>query len=146
MNPEQERKVMEALGDLARSEAGLGAPPEVEAAVLTSFRARRRPVMWRTWAAAAAAVLVAVTLWFLPSRPAAQPRAAETEIATEFIPLQRGWVASDSELTQIVRIRLPRGELRRFGLPVSFDSAAESIRADVVIGSDGIARAVRFVQ
>jgi hypothetical protein len=40
---------------------------------------------------------------------------------------------------------LPRRVLVNFGLPMNPDRAAEPVKADVAIGSDGTARAVRFV-
>ena len=46
----------------------------------------------------------------------------------------------------IVRIRLPRSALTAFGLPWNEENAEETIRADVVLGEDGMARAVRFVK
>jgi hypothetical protein len=33
-----------------------------------------------------------------------------------------------------------------FGLPVNAERAAEPVTADVVVGVDGVARAIRFVQ
>jgi hypothetical protein len=36
--------------------------------------------------------------------------------------------------------------MRLVGLPVNEERANERIRADMVLGQDGIARAVRFVQ
>jgi hypothetical protein len=46
----------------------------------------------------------------------------------------------------VVRVQLPRSAMRMVGLPVNEERAGERIRADVVLGQDGIARAVRFVQ
>ena len=50
------------------------------------------------------------------------------------------------ERGQIVRVRLPRSALTVFGLPVNEEHVEETIRADVVLGEDGLARAVRFVK
>jgi len=47
---------------------------------------------------------------------------------------------------QLVRVRLPRESMRSFGLPVNQDRMVQSVTADVLIGEDGIARAIRFVQ
>ena len=47
---------------------------------------------------------------------------------------------------QIVRVQLPRSALVNFGLPVNMDRYSEKVKADVLIGVDGLAHAIRFVQ
>ena len=47
---------------------------------------------------------------------------------------------------QVVRVELPRSAMMSFGLPVNMDRADERIKADVVVGNDGMARAIRFVR
>jgi hypothetical protein len=68
-----------------------------------------------------------------------------TEVATEFIPLIQGDVMSPSDGGQIVRVEMPRGALLAFGLPMNMERAGERVKADVVVGNDGVARAIRFV-
>ena len=46
----------------------------------------------------------------------------------------------------VVRVQLPMSSLRLMGLLVSEESSAERIEADVLVGQDGLARGVRFVQ
>jgi hypothetical protein len=41
---------------------------------------------------------------------------------------------------------MPRATLASFGLPVNAERASELIKADILIGDDGLARAIRFVQ
>ena len=65
-------------------------------------------------------------------------------MVTEFIPIV--YDPEPIERGQIVRIRLPLAALAGFGLPVNEEHAEETIRADVVLGEDGLARAVRFVK
>ena len=79
-----------------------------------------------------------------PARPAGSDTAGE--IATDFIPLMRGDGMAFMESGQIVRVELPRTALASFGLPVNMERADESIKADVVVGNDGLARAIRFVR
>lgn len=69
----------------------------------------------------------------------------EAEIATEFFPLNREGI-SQIDSAQIVRVELPRSAMMSFGLPMNMDRAGERIKADVVVGSDGMARAIRFVR
>jgi len=86
--------------------------------------------------------------------PAMQRRPANTqvanhvtnEIATDFIPLSYMSAASLQDGGQIVRVQLPRSALANFGLPVNMDRYSEKVKADVLFGVDGTARAIRFVQ
>ena len=72
---------------------------------------------------------------------------ATKEIATDFIPLSYMSAASlQQEGGQIIRVQLPRSALANFGLPVNMDRYNEKVKADVLYGVDGMARAIRFVQ
>lgn len=72
--------------------------------------------------------------------PVNQPK----EIATDFILLTYdGDVGSEA---QLVRVELPRSSMASFGLPVNMDRADQRVKADVLLGADGLARAIRFVQ
>ncbi len=132
----------------------------VEALVRREFIQRRKQrglVRLLTWSAVAAAVVLAVALTARLPKPASveQPQAASqaagapveprrVELTTEFIPLQPA-PADPDEFSQVIRVQLPRSELRRFGL-APFDQPLEgTVRADVVLGRDGRAQAVRFV-
>lgn len=68
------------------------------------------------------------------------------EVATEFIPLSYSSGMSIQDGGQIVRVELPRSALVRFGLPVNVDRLNEKVKADVWLGVDGLAHAIRFVQ
>lgn|SRR5262249_5980095 len=79
-------------------------------------------------------------------RPRPTPVAADTrEIATKFFLLPHGESLPTVEVAPVVRVRLPRKVLLSFGLPINEDRAAEPVLADVVMGPEGTARAVRFV-
>ena len=41
---------------------------------------------------------------------------------------------------------MPRSALVSFGLPMNIERANERIKADVLIGNDGVAHAIRFVR
>jgi hypothetical protein len=71
---------------------------------------------------------------------------APAEIATGFYPLLDAAMLPPLEYGTLVRVQLPRSALRVVGLPVNEDRLSESIAADVLLGQDGLARAVRFVQ
>jgi hypothetical protein len=89
-----------------------------------------------------------------PARHTALPRPENTqlanhatnEIATDFIPLSYMNVASLQDGGQIIRVELPRSALANFGLPVNMDRYNEKVKADVLLGVDGLAHAIRFVQ
>ena len=66
------------------------------------------------------------------------------EVASDFFPLAPGMLADFEESASLVRVSLPRSAMRRFGFPLGNDSL-ESVQADIVLGHDGTARAVRFV-
>jgi hypothetical protein len=77
---------------------------------------------------------------------AAAPVPAGREVATEFIPLVYGDTLGAEETHQVVRVRLSRAALVSFGVPVNEEQAGGRVQADVVLGGDGMARAIRFVR
>jgi hypothetical protein len=78
-------------------------------------------------------------------RPQAESLPA-TEVATKFYALPDADIFAPVEDVTVIRVQLPRSAMRMVGLPVNEERATERIRADVLLGQDGIARAVRFVQ
>jgi hypothetical protein len=79
------------------------------------------------------------------TRPVEAPESS-TEIATEFIPLIHGEAMTPSDGGQIVRVDMPRSALMSFGLPMNMERGGGRVKADVVVGNDGLARAIRFVR
>jgi hypothetical protein len=72
--------------------------------------------------------------------------ASDYEITTDFLPLTPRGSLAQLEGGHMVRVELPRSALSAFGLPVNLERAGERIKADVVVGNDGMARAIRFVR
>ena len=70
---------------------------------------------------------------------------ANNEITTDFFPISYGSAPNLQEGGQLMRVELPRSAMARFGLPVNMERASETVKADVLIGSDGLAQAIRFV-
>jgi len=68
------------------------------------------------------------------------------EIATDFMPLGYLNPATLQDGGQIIRVEVPRSALVNFGLPVNMNRYHEKVKADVVVGADGMAHAIRFVQ
>ena len=68
------------------------------------------------------------------------------EIATDFLPVGYTSPMNLQDGGQVMRVELPRSALAGFGLPVNMDRVNERVKADVLVGPDGQARAIRFVQ
>ncbi len=149
------------------------APPRVEEGLVAAFRAQqaRRPVempVRKVWvpvlSGIAAAALVAAGLFLLRDKPV-QPVHRSTsaiELASVpvtpdamaddespdsdgFIPLPNAQRIAPDENVNVVRVEVPRSAMLAVGLPVSADQSMELVEADIKMGSDGLARAVRFV-
>ena len=80
------------------------------------------------------------------ARPPAPGGANEAEVVTEFFSLREGEEPTAPENLRIVRVELPASALGEAGLPVPPGAANISVTADVLLGDDGLARAVRFVR
>jgi hypothetical protein len=65
---------------------------------------------------------------------------------SEYMPLTYLSDAASLESGTVVRVQLSRSALISLGVPVEIDRADETFKADVVLGDDGIARAIRLVQ
>ena len=68
------------------------------------------------------------------------------EIATDFLPVGYTSPMNLQDGGQVMRVELPRSALADFGLPVNMARVNERVKADVLVGPDGQARAIRFVQ
>ena len=136
----------------------------------------RRPLVWSTAAAMAVVAVVLWTVGHPRVEPvrmaasvqpvartaiAAQPapvvskpmhkvrRARRTphpprELVTQFFPLMD--VPPPFERGELVRVTVPAAVLRTVGLPVDEDHLADRIQADVLVGQEGLPRAIRFVK
>jgi hypothetical protein len=70
---------------------------------------------------------------------------AGDEAAGDFIPLPNADRLPQDEDMNVVRVEVPRSAMIALGYSVPADRASERVRAEVVMGSDGLARAVRFL-
>ena len=111
---------------------------------------RRRTLVLALSAAAAVLIAVLVPTWRSWQSAADQPQQADApvitrELVTEFFPL--GYSNVPARSGYVVRMQVPRSALASFGIaPTGSDVPPSGILADVVIGDDGLARAVRFVR
>jgi len=76
----------------------------------------------------------------------ANQTAPAAEVMTDFYPIGYTNTPNLQEGGQLLRVELPRAAVARFGLPVNMDRAGQRVKADVLVGSDGLAQAIRFVQ
>jgi hypothetical protein len=146
-------RLRRALDAAAQAESDQGAAAAVEARLLATVRSqriareRRRQIVWLA-AAAAIVVLVSAARWRLspdsgdpapnPTQPAVS---AAADVPDGFLALRYAQVPTRGG--QIVRMTVPATALASFGLePAS--AGSDVVTADVFVGDDGLARAVRF--
>jgi hypothetical protein len=154
----------ELLRALAESDREKEAPPEVEIRLKAAFRKKYKRRVWPYFAAAAVAagmvffvrvpkpqsMEIAVVTPPVPVLPVARSaplrvvhRKQPREVVTEFYPLMED--APPFERGELLRVSLPAAAMRSVGVPVSEDRLEETVQADVLVGQEGLARAIRFV-
>ena len=152
-----------------------GAPARVEMRLKQELRTRREARVPRStvvvagWALAVAAVLVASIGWVRTRERSVAPGAIETGTQNagaatngstgndeamllaadydngEFTQLP-GSLQGRSDEAAVLQVRLQRGALVRFGLPVEQERAADWVNVDFLVGEDGQPQAVRLHQ
>lgn len=75
-----------------------------------------------------------------------ETQVASSEVKSEFVPLTYLNNATAMESGIVVRVEIAREKLATLGLPFDLERADEIIKADIVLGDDGVARAIRLVQ
>jgi hypothetical protein len=70
---------------------------------------------------------------------------APREYVTPFFPVMQGGELIPLESGQLVRVRMQRSTLIPLGIPLDQGRASETIKADVLLSNDGLARAIRLV-
>jgi hypothetical protein len=181
----KEDYVLQALRALADNDREREAPPEVEARLLGTFRARRirRGRLWAAIAATAAALVITALWWTnrapqpavsavspvsrvpeaaqpnpvpaaganvartprkLPRKVAAVRQPESREVVTDFFPLMNP--APSFGRGQMLRVQLPAAAMQTVGLPVREEHLDDLVQADVLVGEEGMPRAIRFVR
>jgi hypothetical protein len=164
---DRQRRLESGLRTLAHEMSAVTAPPRVEANLIAAFRRGMAPAgqcLVRlpklpvfSWVAAAAAV-IAMAVWVAPRRHTAPPAAHHTPAAVVelaslvddgadddgFIPLPNAERVGPNDDVRVVRMELPRSAMLVVGLDVSPERVSERVEAEVMLGPDGLARAVRF--
>lgn len=169
---EQQRVLADSLGDFSREWANVGAPARVESRLVAAFRAQsglsggklRQWPSFVPWMAAAAAAAGFAFFLVRGREPVAvkhgppagvQWAGLQTQDASltgdaaldndDFIPLPNAARIAPNEEVNLVRLELPRSAMIPLGYEVSAERASEPVEAEVVLGADGLARAVRFL-
>lgn len=151
-----------------RVEARLTAAFRSQAGQAPGSRVVRQSHWWApvtAWAAAAV-VLVAMAMFLVSERQpqlARRSAAGAIELAAaqavpdlgssadspyddgDFIPLPNAPGIAPNEDVNLVRVEVPRSAMIELGFAVSEERASEPVEAEVVLGADGLARAVRFL-
>jgi len=70
---------------------------------------------------------------------------AESEVVTQFFILKEGEDLTTLENLSLVRIELPGSAINEAGTAIILEPTNARVKADVVLGQDGLARAIRFV-
>jgi len=167
----RQREITAGLRLVAEGLSGLKAPARVEDRLVRAFRARhggtaaveRKPwLAGFAWAMATlllAAALAAIDRGQPPSPRAgpvaetaaeayavAAPSLSAAEAAPDgFIPLPNAERIEPNDDTNLVRVEMPRSALMALGITVSSEGISERVEADVLLGPDGVARAVRLL-
>ena len=156
MDPERDDPTVGlALRTLARHDRErMTSAPDVQATLRAHVRGRaaaRSSRRQRIVAAAAGVAGLALIVAHDSPRPAPSASIQTTfvaladDVTTDFLPLPHGSVPLTDG--QLVRLEVPRTALSEFGLaPESPELAEAAVLADVLVGEDGLARAVRFVR
>lgn len=153
------RELLQDLRALA-VEGPREAPIHVEERLRVEFRRQARRRMLVGWlppsSIAAAAALVALLLWMhnektkpapvLAAATAHSVAPAPDDSDASFYPLPEAEALPAVENAMVVRVQLPVSSLQLMGVPVGEERADASVQADLLLGQDGLARAVRLVQ
>ena len=145
-----DQKLLEGLRGLA-NDGPREAPLSVEERLLGELRRRSRSRRRNTWLGVGTAAIAAGLALFVLRYSTAPIEVDDTpaqsdEVALNFYPLPDSDELPPLESATIVRVQLPMSSLRLMGLPVSEDGAADFVEADMLLGQDGLARGVRFVE
>ena len=164
----------ELLKALADADREVEAPPAVEMRLRAAFRKKHQRRVWPYFAVAAALVAgivmslstttkrppspqVKEIAVITPSAPVVAPPTERLaprkvvhrrpppreEVVTEFYPLMED--PMPFERGELLRVSLPASAMRTVGVTVSEDRLGEMVQADVLVGQEGLARAIRFV-
>jgi len=120
------------------------AGPEIGDRLMAAVRARqpRRPPLWIYLAAAAACAALVFSLTLARRQPGAADR---VYLAPGFIALPYSQSGVPVENAVVIRVQMRPSELTSMGVAVPAAASTARFNADILVGQDGVARAVRLV-
>jgi hypothetical protein len=68
------------------------------------------------------------------------------ETWSDFVPVPYAPPIHAGDGAQLLRVRLPRNPLQSFGIPRPADRINDRFNAEVMVGQDGVVRAIRFAK
>jgi hypothetical protein len=152
-------ELLEGLRALA-ADGPSEAPRHIEEQLKAQFRRKNRRRNLMGWAPAfsvAAAAGIALLVWSHSgqTKPVAPPAvvaantvapAQEEEADASFYPLPEAEALPAVETAMVVRVQLPVSSLQLMGVPMGEERTDSSVEAELLLGQDGLARAVRLAQ
>ncbi len=161
---EEQRRLADGLRALRQEWRREEAPARLQSRLTSAVRshngltARPRSRRWAplvTWAAATAAIIL-LAMFLLRGR---QPQPAQHRVPsrlqyaalqipdanTGFVPLPDAPEIDPNEDVNLVLMELPRARMAALGFSVSEERTSDFVEAEVLLGADGLARAVRFL-
>ena len=162
LSPEQESLLKARFATLSADMDSLNTPDQVEATLMTAFakhhRQRTAQIRWQgflgQWFAPGFALTasVAMSAWmlFAPGTQLAQPPAPSNTFASAaydspFIALQSLEQIEREPNPRLVQAPVPKMWLASYGVPVSPETAGDSVRAEMLVSANGQPLAMRFV-
>jgi hypothetical protein len=147
-------RLRSAMDRLAADGGKADTPPEMEAALLAEFyreKLRKKRTSWVFVAGTVAASLLAALavqhrLTLKPGAASVPPIEEVRESEQPFIGLPYITPPAPYERIRVERMELPVTALIAVGLPMRGADPGARVEADVVVGQDGRARAVRLVE
>jgi hypothetical protein len=145
MNEQQDRALSAGLRALAAATRTASASEGVEAAVLAAMRRDVKPqAPAAAWMPLAAALLLSATsgVWLAQQAPHRRPQPIQP---AGFIEVPGVGALPPMESGAIIRVALPVTALPAYGIQIVPEISTDSVEADLLVGQDGVTRAIRLV-
>lgn len=159
-SPEQEQWLDGRLDDLRGATERLSASPALEARLMKAFKSQqvtqqrrersRRLAQWFAPGVALAAG-VGMSAWMMlapvavPALDAGAAAYVEANAETPFIALQSLEQIALEPQPRLIETAVPRTWLASYGVPVSPETAGDSLRAEMLVSASGQPLAMRFL-
>ena len=130
------------------SSALLEPPPDGQrrdlVAAMDGRKLAKRRSAYAVLAVAASVILTAAVAFLMPKNPES-PVPAPNIASDSFIALPYSTVSLSAEGGVVLQVEVPRSAVALAGMPVSNGPADGKVKAEVLVGADGLARGIRFL-